>query len=134
MKNNKQKKSFWGGREAPGSAGVPPAASECNEARLLGEGIAFSLVYSHPTHCASLRSRSRRDARAPRRFAVSPKIIFLQPIRSVATWTLSLALLLNTAVPVLPQAAQKPEALAWTREEALAQLELYPQDSYLQYV
>ena len=54
--------------------------------------------------------------------------------RVVVTWAVSLALLLNAAVPTLSQGAQKPKAIAWTLEEALAQLELYPQDAYLQYV
>lgn len=54
--------------------------------------------------------------------------------QSVLTWAVSLALLLNATVPTLPQAAQRPKTLAWTMEEALAQMELYPQDSYLQYV
>lgn len=51
-------------------------------------------------------------------------------LRLVIIWSVSLVLLLN--ITALPQAARS--APAWTLEEAMAQLEMYPQDSYLQYV
>lgn len=54
--------------------------------------------------------------------------------RAVVIWILSASLLCNPASPGWAQAPQTPQALAWTLEEALAQLELYPQDTYLQYV
>lgn len=54
--------------------------------------------------------------------------------RSAVIWVLSVSLLLNLPLPVASQEAQKSKAVTWTLGEALAQLELYPQDAYLQYV
>lgn len=51
--------------------------------------------------------------------------------RRIVIWAVSAALLLNATA--LPQTVQ-PKSQAWTMEEALAQLELYPQDAYAQYV
>ncbi len=49
----------------------------------------------------------------------------------VVSWVITLTFLLQ---PVPSAFAQPPSQAAWKLDEALAQLDLYPQDSYLQYV
>jgi hypothetical protein len=50
-------------------------------------------------------------------------------MKKIISWLITIALLLPAT-----SFAQAPTKAAWKLDEALAQLELYPQDSYLQYV